>query len=469
VDFGVHEPTLDNVERGVLERVFLRADGTPPPPCLEGSVSKLEGFSNKLKRLSVRTAKLTEDEFLQYYSGRRLGVYTHAARTLEFAPLTAKDALIKTFVKAEKINMTTKRDPAPRVIQPRSPRFNLELGLYLKHLEPRLYKAVKKTFGEHTIFKGVNALAAGRRLRDKWDGFRNPVAVGLDASRFDQHVRVEMLKFEHNLYKHYFPGDCRLAWLLRQQLRNSCVAYTEDGKIRYVVEGSRMSGDMNTALGNCLIMCALVYTYMAEKGLRYSLANNGDDCVVILEERDLQHFQDGLAAWFWGFGFDMKVEAPVREFEKIDFCQTSPVWTPEGYIMVRNPHNAIDKDNISFENITNEAQWRQACGMIGECGLHLAGHIPMFNAFYRKLFAVGKHSKRIDPTVCGMWWLARGLDYSGNATHPQTRASFALAFGISPDHQEEFEACVGQLSEHYQPNRGGLTDLIDFNLYRDRE
>lgn len=471
VEFGVHHNNLRNVERGIIERVFLNSEGVPPPRCCEDSINKLNEVKRFVKRSAAKTAKLTEEEFLSYYTGRRHATYARAVESLVYSPLTVEDAGIKTFVKPEKINMTTKGDPAPRVIQPRSPRYNVELGMYLKHLEPRLYKIVKKLFGGHTIFKGMNALDSGKNLHRMWEKYRDPVAIGLDASRFDQHVRAELLKFEHSLYMMFYPGDKWLAELLSWQLVNRCVAYTADGSVKYVVDGSRMSGDMNTALGNCLIMCTLVYSLMAERGMvgRFSLANNGDDCVLIMERGDLARATSGLAAWFLEFGLVMKVEDPVTEFEHIDFCQTSPVWTPEGYIMVRNPHNGLDKDITSFDNITCEAQWRQSCRLIGECGLHLAGHIPLYNALYRKLYTIGRDSKKLEPQVCGMWWLARGLDNSRAPVHPRTRASFALAFGYPPDLQEAIETDIGKISESYEPNRDGYYNIINNNEYRDRK
>ena len=460
VSFGVHNSTLVNVVRGVQERVFFRSDGTPPPDVDDSALDKLQDFSNEMRKLSVSTVKLTYDQFVNCYFGRRRIVYGLAVISLLHVPLSVIDALIKTFVKAEKINLTKKGDPAPRVIQPRSARFNVELGRYTKHLEPRLYKAVKKIFGEHTIFKGLNALQSGKRLRTKWDLYTNPIAVGLDASRFDQHVRRKLLMFEHRLYENYYPGDRYLQWLLSLQLKNKCVAFTKDGKVKYQVDGSRMSGDMNTAVGNCLIMCALVWTFLKEKGVRASLANNGDDCVLIMEKRDECKLQ-GLQEWFLGFGFEMKVEATVSEFEQIEFCQTSPVWTPEGYIMVRNPLNGIDKDNVSFDNITNERSWRNACGLIGECGLHLAGHIPLYNQLYRKLAKVGGVTKAVEPDRCGMWWLSRGLDNSNTPVHYRTRYSFWLAFGITPDTQAAWESELQQVDETYQPNRLGLNKIFD--------
>ncbi len=394
-----------------------------------------------------------------------------AQESLKVEPLSEADAEIRTFVKAEKINLTTKDDPAPRVIQPRSARFNAVLGSYIKHLEPILFKHVRKVFGEHTIYKGLNALQRGRRLRGQWDRFRKPVAVGLDASRFDQHVRKEMLVYEHAFYTRFYPRDKTLRWLLFQQLANRCVAYTRDGIIRYVTDGGRMSGDMNTALGNCLIMCALLWTYLREKQLlgKVAVADDGDDSVVIMEEEDLEHFCSGLKLWFWRFGFDIKVETPVREFEQIDFCQCSPIWTPEGWMMVRNPHNALDKDLVSFDNIANEKQWRIACGLIGECGLHLAGHIPIFSALYRKYFEIGGSAKRPEAPMTGMWFLSRGLDNSLKPIHPETRVSFWAAFGITPEVQRALEQRITETRFTYQSGRkGNIEHIFDINLFRDR-
>jgi hypothetical protein len=51
------------------------------------------------------------------------------------------------------------------------------------------------------------------------------------------------------------------------------------------------------------------------------LANNGDDCVIIIEKRHLKKLDD-LPSWFLTMGFRMEVEKPVYEFEQIEFCQT---------------------------------------------------------------------------------------------------------------------------------------------------
>ncbi len=115
--------------------------------------------------------------------------------------------------------------------------------------------------------KGMDVRTVAKVLREKWDMFPNPVAIGLDASRFDQHVSVPALEFEHSVYLSCFKQKKhreRLAKLLKLQLENHCTGYAEDGVIKYTTTGTRMSGDMNTSLGNCVLMCSLIHSYLLE-------------------------------------------------------------------------------------------------------------------------------------------------------------------------------------------------------------
>lgn len=76
---------------------------------------------------------------------------------------------------------------------------------------------------------------------------------------------------------------------------------------------------MNTSSGNCFTMVGLVYSYMTSLGIKWRLANNGDDCVLMVERRDLNKLQ-GLCKWFSEMGFTMESEGSVDVFEQIVFC-----------------------------------------------------------------------------------------------------------------------------------------------------
>jgi hypothetical protein len=350
---------------------------------------------------------------------------------------------VKTFVKAEKVDMA-KGDPAPRVIQPRAPRYNLSVACYVKHLEKLIYRAIKRLWGSTTVFKGLNGVERGRELRKKWEKFGDPVAVGLDASRFDQHVSIDALKWEHKVYLQCYkdPSDRRaLAELLAMQLRNHGVAVTADAVIKYVTRGCRMSGDMNTALGNCLLMSSMVWSWCQEANVVAELANDGDDCVVIIERRDLARFQRGLRAYFTRLGFTMKVEDPVNVFEEIVFCQSQPVFTGRGWVMVRDPRRALSKDLHSVLPLDDIRMAKGLCTAMGQGGTALCAGVPCCERFYAKLVergegvVIGRH-----PAMeSGFSQLCRGIEKVECDITDEHRVSFWKAFGMLPSEQVLFE------------------------------
>jgi len=258
--------TINTLERAVLERVFyVKVDGefvAPPKPSPSHFAHAMRHTWEVLQKLLPKAAPMTRREFVDSFRGRKKAVYEGAYDDLLRSSVVSKDAEVKVFVKYEKTDFTRKTDPVPRVISPRSTRFNIEVGRYLRTIEERIFKSLAKLFGHPTVFKGMNSSTSGRTMFEKWNSFRNPVAVGMDASRFDQHVSIQALIWEHAVYLACFPRALvrgRLAKLLKRQLRNVCVGYTEDGRLKYRTDGGRMSGDMNTSLGNCVLMCSMIH------------------------------------------------------------------------------------------------------------------------------------------------------------------------------------------------------------------
>jgi hypothetical protein len=287
------------------------------------------------------------------------------------------------------------------------------------------------------VIKGYSYDETARLLKEKWDMFREPVAVGLDASRFDQHVSVDALKFEHSIYPHCFYSKkdaSKLASLLRYQLVNHCTGYAPDGELSYTIEGTRMSGDMNTSLGNCILMCGMIWTYLRERSIVGSLANNGDDCVVFMERDDLAKFSAGLKEWFLTLGFNMAVEDPVYVFEKLEFCQTKPVFDGYRYTMCRNPVTALAKDSTMlnpWQGAPHFCGWLDA---VGVGGISIAGGMPIFQSFYQLFVRSGK-KRRVADELKPWSFSFTGGSRSASIVAPQTRCSFWEAFDITPDEQ----------------------------------
>lgn len=456
---GLHDSSIVNLERGVLERVFYcKDDGVnfaPPTVPAKGIFNRrMRLFKKRVVARMPSTTPMTYDEFVNCYEGRKRDVYRKAVESLEVAPVSRKDAELKTFVKAEKLNISAKPDPAPRVIQPRDPRYNVEVGRYLKKMEHDLYRAIDETFGYRTVTKGMNMNQVASLIIEHWDAFNDPVALLADANRFDQHVHEKGLRWEHSVYLGAVGPDDRavLGRLLSWQVKNIARGRCPDGFISYRKRGSRMSGDMNTAMGNVLLMCGMVWAYCRDRGIRIRLVNNGDDSVFIMEKKDLPRFVDGLDQWFLEMGFSMAVSAPVTSVHRIKFCQMSPINTGSGWTMVRDPRIALAKDCHSLIPWDSKAAYQRWCASIADCGEALAGDIPIFTSFYRMLRRAAGGAAPIGhhPGLeGGLYFEARRMGNERrhfNQPTTESRVSFWEAYDISPAEQIAIEAYFDSVS-----------------------
>ncbi len=462
IDIVPFTESLDTLLRAVTERVFLVKDGDgftrPPRPETGVFSAALQCVSDLLLPILPSTAPISHQAFVDHYKGRKREFYQRALDDLRNGRSTLEeDAAVSVFIKYEKTDRTTKADPVPRVISPRDPKFNIRVGRYLQPLEKKLFKKLGKLFhDEHpTVIKGFNASKSAEILLAKWNMFNEPVAIGLDASRFDQHVSLEALQWEHQVYGACFKTakhKRRLAILLRQQLVNRCSGWTQNGRVSYTINGTRMSGDMNTSMGNCILMCSMIKAYFLHKGVNAQLANNGDDCVVFLEKRDLPHFMEGLTAWFLRLGFNMTVEAPVTSFCQLEFCQTKPIFDGVEWIMCRNPHTAIAKDSVMLKSWDTPSIFRGWLDAVGTGGLSLTSRLPVFQAFYSSYVRAGK--RRAIPKELLPWSFTNmcdGMNRTPGIVLPEARLSFWEAFDITPDEQIELEKYYDELSVTHVP------------------
>jgi hypothetical protein len=469
----VHNRSLRNLARGLVERVlYLKQNGvlvSVPRPSLPHFAGTLRSFKVQLLKKLPESTPVALEDFPSLYNGLRKEVAEQAVASLLVEPLCRKDSMLKFFVKYEKLL----KDSAPRIISPRDPRYNAVVGRWLKPCEHLLFTGIARVFGEPTVMKGYDALDTARHMKKKWDRFTRPVAVGLDASRFDQHVSYAALVWEHSVYNSWFK-DPEFARAISMQLINEGTGYTDEGKIKVQVEGCRMSGDMNTSAGNCLLMCAMIWAYAKSRNVVISLANNGDDCVVFMESSDFGAFSDSLDDWFKGMGFDMKVEPPVYTFEHIEFCQAHPVAINETtYIMVRDPVASLTKDGMALINANHPDSVASWCASVGTAGLAVYGCIPVLHAFYAYYCRQGSVKPRWAKAYAkrGFDYLRGTLDFSKSSVSEYSRYSFYLAFGVFPDEQIEMERYFSRLPPlvHSVPTHGceaipGLDTSIDILL-----
>jgi hypothetical protein len=464
---GNHNHNLKNALRAVKERVFTVQDGdnlVPPPQPAQGSFAIVDQFMARVADTVGPRRKLTTAQFVAQCAPGKRRLYSNAATQLARGGITHRDARVRAFVKNEKIMFKEsgpKADPAPRLIQPRSPKYNVALGCYTRAVEHDIYHAIahvcRTTDDTPVVMKGMDPLACGNLIRRKWESFHHPIAVGIDASRFDQHVSQRALQSEHSCYTRIFQSR-ELEWLLRQQLTTTGVIYCDDKRLLYTKEGGRCSGDMNTGLGNCLLMCGLVDSFVDGR-FRYQLVNNGDDCVIIMERRCLNRLE-GIERFFLDHGFNIKMEDDdnvrvygettvgfVDKFERITFCQTRPVRVEDGWIMVRCPDASFAKDSLA---LCAPRDWHKWIGAVGTGGGSLYGDIPICSALYGLYRKWGDSSGRITQSLLyqdsGFARMCRGGRCKGEVVvSDATRDSYGRAFGIPPSHQIRIERYLQSL------------------------
>lgn len=449
-EYNIHNSDFKNLARGLLERLFyVKRDGefTTPFACSRPAVlERLDSIRREIVKNVRNATPMSRQQFVDGYQARRRITYQGAMESLEHTPVSSKDSMVKTFTKSEKVNFTLKHDPAPRIIQPRDARYNVCLGVYIKPIEHRLYRSVAKLFGSDTIVKGLNANDVGALAWKKWTSFKHPIAIGMDASRFDQHVSRTMLEdFEHRIYVGCYPREQEkkeLKSLLKQQLINKGRVFIEDKRIEYSVEGCRMSGDMNTGLGNCLIASAMVYAFCQNVGLtKRELLNNGDDCVLFIERSELAKMES-LPGYMRDFGFDFIVEQPVEIFERIEFCQSRFVFVGNNYRQIRNPEVVACKDSVTaIPHMTTAKNLQGLLGSLGMGGLALNSGVPVLQSLYQcyTRSSCGRVLVGHPALETGTRILARGMDSAVVPITDQSRYSYWLATGTTPDEQVELE------------------------------
>lgn len=318
-----------------------RVCGEVPTPTPQG-LAKLEKTMDLMLPLVRKSTPLTPEAFALCYKGRRQVRYMLGARMYRVEGMKKADADVTMFVKDERIALNpAKPKPDPRAIQFRGAKYCVAVGRYLKPIEHQIYEF----HGDGAVFPSTRVigkgLSQGERamlLKRKWDAFPGCVCLSLDASRFDQHCDESLLKLEHKFYL----ASCshpEFAKLLSWQLRNRGRSRE---KMKYKVCGKRMSGDMNTALGNCVLMLLMVFTFCIELQIKFDVLDDGDDCLLLIGQENLDLVRDRIYQAFLEFGHEVKVENIACEIESVVWCQSSVInYCGDGWKFVRNPFKVM--------------------------------------------------------------------------------------------------------------------------------
>lgn len=345
----------------------------------------------------IRAARLDPRTLLLRCPKGKLKTYSKALVSLLDAPVYGEDSKVKAFVKMERSELLMPNQfKDPRIIQARMPRFNVMLGMYTRAIEEQLKYIVDPEWRNlgvlaPAIAKGHNLVHRARTLEKLWNLYDDPVAISLDLSRWDMRVSDTMLMLLSQFYLQVFP-DLYLEELLENLTDNRCKSTKG---VRYVRTHGVTSGDMTTALGNCVAVIAINWALrkvvadcaaggagtpagsvadisgklckdrespnhcadhcvpcMAEKAV-FNLAtvsrdckvpvmtiyDDGDDHVLMTDRRYSTELQELLPLWWSLMGHRLTVEGVVDCLEQVKFCQMK--WMPGIPIMVPDPRKVV--------------------------------------------------------------------------------------------------------------------------------
>lgn len=433
--YGLHVHDVDQELRSLCNRHLFY---TPASRC---DLAEWGGFRRQLATLRAEIGRVVPCSWKAMMKGRtglgrkrmKRGIHEYLSRGV-----TQLDARVTAMQKLELYEESSLPLKENRTIQYRGVAFNAAVSRYLHVVEHRLMHCVG------TNRSGVPFCAKGRTVQQRavqllamGQGFEKPWYISLDHSRFDAHVNVNLLKAEHSVYNWCASYSRELASLLKKQLYN--VGYTRGG-IKYSAKGKRMSGDVNTSLGNTVLNYAMLSSYLELSGVKGEILLDGDDSVLIVESHD-RHKLLNVDVFMHRLGMKTIVEGETGDITQVEFCQAKVVMGPYGPYFCPNPKKQLATLCISPEVRGPDTAYSVFRASI-LCALHASPSMPMMAPFSRWLQAnPGKaRASASEEFVLRMY----GVDREpGNAIwRPPTyeeRLSFYNAWGISPATQIAYE------------------------------
>jgi len=387
--------------------------------------------------------KLLKDNPVELYPMKRWGVISTYQGAWKQKYIAAKEKLdlFGWLDQYSVLNIFSKDDlelsspqKAPRAIQYRDPCFLLEHARYIKPIEKWFY-SLRDEYNTRIVGK-ADGYTIANDLIQKADSFVDPVFLLLDASKFDSCVDVKWLQYTHRCYQRLFVcGNKMLRKLSSLTLTN--VGRSRRG-ISYKTRGTRMSGDMDTGLGNSLIMWTLLKGFLHSLDIKGSIYVNGDDSVVVIERKHL-----GLTAnmdYFKNLGFNMKYEV-ADTLDQLEFCQARLMETDYGFTMARNPERVIGKTGWCVRDY-GKRRARDHVHTLGLCERAASWGVPIASAMataFLKATPTGKYvalSPWLNDHYNSMrkWWKTGEPKIS-----LQTRVNFENVWGISVSEQFAIE------------------------------
>jgi len=391
VDAGTSIP--DRCWENELASILTRA--LPPPlechvhPKVVASAELIASMIGKV------STPMDFEEWLQRYPETR----RKQLRAALERPLTSR---VEFFHKVEQLD----EEKDPRAIQARRDEYKARLGPWMAAFEERCKNTLP------FLVKTLSDLERGEALADLRTRALNVVEI--DFSRFDRHNhKLLMESTEHVVYEKVLPTH--VVQLLAMQLTNTCQTRTG---LTYHVHGTRMSGDMNTSIGNCIIVACLCHA----AGIPlHAMKVEGDDMIACCTNEEVEALDLAIIE---DTGHKPKIH--IYPEGQGSFCSRYDIVDANGTPRrVRHPARDLRRFGFTLHaEDPDEAIMRHLREWDG---------VPMLGPLYR---SIAEERDLIDGPA-------------PHITH-HARTHFYLQFGINAETQREFETRPETRAEIYE-------------------
>lgn len=204
-----------------------------------------------------------------------------------------------------------------------------------------------------------------------------------------------------------------------------------------------MSGDVNTALGNVVVMTGCMYTYAKiHVNTPFEFTDEGDDCFPIMNAKH-RHQWASLSSVYRLYGFELRIDGEVSSIYDIRYCQTAPIMVGNEWRVIRVWEGVFTKDATCLVGRTRE-EFLVWLNEVGTSGSILNDGIPVFAELYALYKRMGVRgdltlAQASDMAFSGLKQLARGMEVKGLTISHDARLQFYLITGVPPEAQMAIE------------------------------
>lgn len=216
----------------------------------------------------------------------------------------------------------------------------------------------------------------------RFGGVDNCLFVGSDFSKYDVTQGEHCMDREAKWYETL--GFLKLEngnWVLK--LKKKYTGYGDE--VKYVMLGTRKSGENDTSSGNSKNTGESIYTYWKLIGADVAMAVLGDDNFTIIRKDSLKvkisKVLEGLKSWISSLGYKLKIQASHIP-EQVEFLSSRFYATRNGYRIGKKPGRVLTKIGyfMKKQHLSKDGYFEYLKGSLLSLG-PVIQHVPFLRTY----------------------------------------------------------------------------------------